>query len=126
MRNTGHHGGYEVVPAQRRGHVSDPGHGRHPTFQSLAQAAHRHGSHFSAGQTQNQENSAFKGIKHLILNQAEGQLNTGLLMQAMLGHAKKVGHRNLQWHQSERNCKQGPIKEWPFAPNKVGGSTPVK
>ncbi len=33
----------------------------------------------------------FKGIKQLILNQAEGQLNTGLLMQAMLRQAKDLG-----------------------------------
>lgn len=33
----------------------------------------------------------FRGIEHLILNQAEGQLNTGALMQALLKHAQKLG-----------------------------------
>ncbi len=33
----------------------------------------------------------FSGIKHLILNQAEGQLNTGQLMKTLLHHAQHLG-----------------------------------
>lgn len=33
----------------------------------------------------------FAGIKHLILNQSEGQIHTGALMKTMLGYANKLG-----------------------------------
>ena len=37
------------------------------------------------------ESFGFSGIRHLILNQAEGQIHTGALMQTMLLYAKKLG-----------------------------------
>ena len=37
------------------------------------------------------EHFGFKGVKHLLLNQAEGQLNSGRLMRALLNHAQQLG-----------------------------------
>ena len=84
-----HHGGYELFrPSEEKTYAKVRA--AIPYFNRLLRPLTGMEATFLPAQHKI-EAFGFGGIQHLILNQAEGQLNTGLLMQAMLGHAKGLG-----------------------------------